>query len=87
MAFPNLVEPRETPTMDEAKARIDELYESGVPFFSKSTIREIWDQFKAQPAAGDKIIFKDLTGATLECEVKLGKSQMMRSGDQKMEHV
>jgi hypothetical protein len=68
-----LVEPRETPTKEQANACIDTLYESDIPFFTKHAIRELSDQLKTQITAGSKIITKDLTGASLEWKVKVGK--------------
>jgi hypothetical protein len=70
----NLIEPRETPTKEQANSRIDALYQSGIPFFTKHAIKEISDQLKTQVTAGDKIITKDLTGASLEWKVKIGES-------------
>ncbi|KAJ5121427.1 uncharacterized protein N7515_009388 [Penicillium bovifimosum] len=74
ITFPTLLEPRSPPTNDEAKARIQELYDSGVPFFTKDAIREIWEQMQRQLGQGDKVVVKDVTGAKLGCEVKLGKT-------------
>lgn len=69
-----LVDARETETKEQAIARIDALYESGIPFFTKRAIRALSDQLKTQNTPGDKIITKDLIGARVEWRVKLGKS-------------
>ncbi|KOS45091.1 hypothetical protein ACN38_g3978 [Penicillium nordicum] len=75
-----LVEPRETPTMEQAITFIDTLYESGVPFFTKHAIRELSDQIQTQTTAGSKIIIKDLTGASLEWKVKVGQPPWLGTG-------
>ena len=69
----HLVEPGEVPTLEEAKAIIDRLYASGVPFFTKEIIQDMWDQVKGDPVQGDKILTKDITGAVVECDVETGK--------------
>ncbi|CAG7983926.1 unnamed protein product [Penicillium salamii] len=74
-----LIEPRETPSKEQAIAFIDELYESKTPFFTKKAIGELAAQLKTQGTAGDTIITKDLTGASLEWKVKVGKSTWRRS--------
>lgn len=65
-------------TKDEALARIDQLYESGVPFFTKESIRAILEQFQRPPVHGDKVFVKDLLGATVECDIKTGDTQIFR---------
>lgn len=67
-----LAEPREAPTLEEAHAIIDRLA-SGVSFFTKELIQDMWDQIKREPARGDKILTKDITGAVVECDVETGK--------------
>ncbi|KAJ5558339.1 hypothetical protein N7535_008552 [Penicillium sp. DV-2018c] len=75
ITFPTLVEPRSPPpTKDEAKARIQELYDSGAPIFTKESIREIWEQIQRKPVEGDKIIIRDITGAKLQSEVRVGST-------------
>lgn len=81
MGQPKLLEPREDVTVEQAQARIDELYASGIPFFTKQAIQELWDQIQSKPTSGDKIVTKDLTGDSLEWKVKLGKSIELRSGE------
>ena len=74
------VEPRDIPTLEEAKAIIDRLYESGVPFFTKELIQDMWDQTKREPTP-DKIITKDITGATVRCNVEMGRVCRMRDAE------
>ncbi|KAJ5093315.1 hypothetical protein N7456_009176 [Penicillium angulare] len=81
MGQPKLLEPREDVTVEQAQARIDELYASGIPFFTKQAIQELWDQIQSKPTSGDRIVTKDLTGASLEWKVKLGKSIELRSSE------
>lgn len=76
-----LIDPRETETKEQVIARIDTLYESGIPFFTKRAIRALSDQLKTQNTLGDKIITKDLTGARIEWRVKLGKTINLILGD------
>jgi hypothetical protein len=71
------VEPRDISTLEEAKAIIDKLYESGVPFFTKELIQDMWNQIKREPTP-DKIITKDITGATVGCDVEMGRICRMR---------
>ncbi|KAJ5376297.1 hypothetical protein N7509_013183 [Penicillium cosmopolitanum] len=61
-----LIEPREKETKEQVIAKIDTLYESGVPFFTKNAIRALSNQLKTKTTPGDKIITKDLTGASIE---------------------
>lgn len=82
-----LAEPGEAPTLEEAREIIDGLYESGVPFFTKGLIQDMWDQIKQDPALGDKILTKDITGAVVECEVEKGKVRQWRVDDTEMEYV
>ncbi|OQE85790.1 hypothetical protein PENNAL_c0023G03331 [Penicillium nalgiovense] len=82
-----LAEPGEAPTLEEAREIIDRLYESGVPFFTKGLIQDMWDQIKQDPALGDKILTKDITGAVVECEVEKGKVRQWRVDDTEMEYV
>ncbi|CAI7670689.1 unnamed protein product [Penicillium crustosum] len=82
-----LAEPGEVPTQEEAKAIIDRLYESGVPFFTKELIQDMWDQIKQDPVHGDKILTKDITGAVVECDVETGKVRQWRVDDMELEYV
>jgi hypothetical protein len=69
-----LADPREKESKEEVIAKIDALYESGVPFFTKRAIRALSDQLKTKTTPGDKIVTEDLTGASIEWKVKIGKS-------------
>ncbi|KAJ6014317.1 hypothetical protein N7540_008908, partial [Penicillium herquei] len=60
---------------EEVKAHINALYESGVPFFTKKAFQDVVDQLDSDPTAGDEIITKDLTGASLKWKVRLGLSK------------
>jgi hypothetical protein len=82
-----LAEPGEAPTLEEAVEIIDRLYESGVPFFTKALIQDIWDQIKQDPALGDKILTKDITGAVVECEVEKGKVRQWQVDNTDIEYV
>ncbi|KAF3027952.1 hypothetical protein E8E15_001452 [Penicillium rubens] len=82
-----LAEPGEAPTLEEAVEIIDRLYESGVPLFTKALIQDIWDQIKQDPALGDKILTKDITGAVVECEVEKGKVRQWQVDNTDIEYV
>ncbi|KAJ5761411.1 hypothetical protein N7533_003450 [Penicillium manginii] len=69
-----LADPREKESKEQVIAKIDALYESGVPFFTKRAIRALSDQLKTKTTPGDKIVTEDLTGASIEWKVKIGKS-------------
>lgn len=61
-------------TMREALARIDELYDAGKPFFTKESIRFVYEQFQGSTGAGDKILVKDVAGATIEYTLRTGET-------------
>lgn len=65
-------------TEEEALARIDEVYNSGKPFFTKEAIRGIYEQLQRPPARGDKVLGKDITGEAVEFEIETGKIQRLR---------
>ncbi|KAJ5636040.1 uncharacterized protein N7484_009353 [Penicillium longicatenatum] len=74
--------PADTPkSEEEALARIDELYSSGAPWFSKETIRSALEQIQRQPAHGDKIFVKAIDGAMVEYDTKCGDIKTMREPD------
>lgn len=70
-------------TKEEALAHIDHLYESGTPFFTKEAIRAIYEQFQRLPAHayGAKVFAKDLTGATVEFQLEIGKTEQFYEED------
>ncbi|KAJ5815058.1 hypothetical protein N7474_006835 [Penicillium riverlandense] len=61
-------------TMDEALARIDELYDSGKLFFTKESIRAVYEQFQGSTGHGEKIFVKDVEGATIEYTLRTGET-------------
>ncbi|KAJ5312681.1 hypothetical protein N7508_003511 [Penicillium antarcticum] len=73
------VNPRKRPTVEEAEARIHELYDSGKAFFTKKAISDIWEQCQRNPRYGDKITTTDLNGDDVEIEVQTGQIQEFRS--------
>ncbi|KAJ5782415.1 hypothetical protein N7457_004189 [Penicillium paradoxum] len=68
-----LVHCKGVPPLKEAEALIDRLYASGVPFFTKQTIQYAWDQIKREPARGEEIFLKHITGETAVCIAETGK--------------
>lgn len=65
-------------TMGEALARIDELYDSEKPFFTKESIRGVYEQFQGPTGPGDKIFVKDVAGATIEYTLRTGETFIWR---------
>ncbi|KAJ5279562.1 hypothetical protein N7478_004934 [Penicillium angulare] len=59
-------------TEEEALARLDELYTSGVPFFSKASIRSVLEQMQRPLVEGDKILVKALDGSMVEYTMRTG---------------
>lgn len=55
---------------EEALAQIDRLYESGVPFFSKSMISDAWEKIQQLNAPGSKILLKAPDGIVIEHETR-----------------
>jgi hypothetical protein len=76
--------------MGEALARIDELYNSGKPFFTKESIRAVYEQFQGSTGPGDKIYVKDVAGATIEYTLRTGETftwRLRSDGMEKKEEV
>lgn len=65
-------------TIGEAFARIDELYDSEKPFFTKESIRAVYEQFQGPTSPGDKIFVKDVAGATTEYTLRTGETSIWR---------
>ncbi|CEJ58710.1 hypothetical protein PMG11_07358 [Penicillium brasilianum] len=74
----------EPKTTEEAQERIDKLYESGVPFFSKEMIRFAFEQCQRKPPRGEMLYTKDITGAMVEFESQTGdvKKENEEDGDE-----
>ncbi|KAJ5946792.1 hypothetical protein N7454_003631 [Penicillium verhagenii] len=74
--------PADTPkNEEEALARIDELYNAGVPWFSKDTLRSVLEQIQRKPTHGDQIFVKAIDGAVVEYDMKIGDVKPMREDD------
>lgn len=65
-------------TKEEALTRLDEFYTSGVPFFTKDSIRSVWEQFQRPVGKSSKIAVKALDGSIVEYTVKT-KPMTLRS--------
>lgn len=59
-------------TQDEAVAKIEDLYNTGKPLFTKDHLWFIHDQLTAPLEKGDKISVMGLDGATVNFEVNTG---------------
>ncbi|KAJ5690103.1 hypothetical protein N7462_004495 [Penicillium macrosclerotiorum] len=74
--------PHDAPqSIDEAVARIDQMYESGIPFFTKDAIRSAFEQCQQEPASGKKIYLPGLDGAIVEFDTWTGESRPGTSMD------
>ncbi|KAJ5702666.1 hypothetical protein N7488_010214 [Penicillium malachiteum] len=69
--WPTLATQRKELDRAEVKAHINALYESGTPFFAKKKFQDVVDQLDRYTTAGDVIVTKDLTGASLEWKCAL----------------
>ena len=79
--------PADTPqSLKEAQDRIDELYASGVPFFTKENIRSAFEQMQRPHARGDKIFLKAVDGATIEFDMRTGDVKPRIENDVKSEY-
>lgn len=76
-------------TTDEAVSRLDQLYESGVPFFTKEAIRAAFDQCQrlAKPQENTMIYMKDLTGAMIKFTTKTGEIDNFEEDGVEYEHL
>lgn len=59
----------------QATSIVDQLYDSGVPFFTKEKFQVISRQLKRQPPSGDRIFLDDLFGTKLECVSRLEETE------------
>lgn len=67
---------------EEALARIDRLYESGVPFFSKEMISDAWKKIQQLNVPGGKILLKGPDGIVIEHETSTEEfSERYRDSD------
>ncbi|KAJ5587449.1 uncharacterized protein N7459_003214 [Penicillium hispanicum] len=81
--------PSDTPkSMEEAQARIDGLYASGVPFFTKANLRSALEQIQRSPARGEKIFLQAVDGATVEFDMRTGEVKpRIDENDQRTEYL
>lgn len=84
------VAPDAPQNIEEAIARIDQLYNSGIPFFTKDELRAIHEQFQRSPGHGDEVLVRDVAGATIASTLKIGetfKHHSMESRDVLEEYI
>ncbi|PLN83144.1 hypothetical protein BDW42DRAFT_165395 [Aspergillus taichungensis] len=62
-------------SVTEAMARIDQLYEAGMPFFTKQSIREVSNQLQRSSQCGDKITVRGVDGVGVEFDVLTGETR------------
>lgn len=79
---------RERPTVEEAEARIHEIYDSGKVFFTKKAISDLWAQCQRNPQYGDKLTTTDLNGDDVEIEAQTGRvKEFLNKNDVKGAYV
>ncbi|KAL5344101.1 hypothetical protein BJX70DRAFT_393522 [Aspergillus crustosus] len=72
----------EETTPSEALSRIDEWHDSGKPFFTKESIREVHDQLREQPKSGDRLLVKGLDGVDVAFEIRRGDRRACNDNDE-----
>lgn len=65
---------------EEAYSRIEELYNSGVPFFTKERIESLYYQLQHIFSEGDELLIEDITGAEIRL-ILHGKSRWIHGID------
>ncbi|KAJ6037058.1 hypothetical protein N7540_001337 [Penicillium herquei] len=68
-------------TEEEALAQIEELYQSGVPFFTKEMMREAMKEIRRPLAKGDNVYLKDMNGAMVAYQMGHGDIQEFPNAD------
>jgi len=76
-----LVKPMTETTMDDVRARLEKIYASGLPLFTKEGIGYAWEQIKREVGHGDKVFTQDISGETVEYDVITGKVKSMGEED------
>ena len=76
-----LVNPKDETTLEEVKDRLDKVYESGAPFFTKERIRFAWEEIKREPGYAKKVFTKDINDELVECDVNTDKIRSMGEKD------
>ncbi|OKP11082.1 hypothetical protein PENSUB_3491 [Penicillium subrubescens] len=72
-------------TISEAFDRIDEVYNSGKPFFTKDSIRAVYVQFQRSTNRGDKVLVKDVAGTLIEYTLRTGETFIWRLSSEQEE--
>lgn len=72
-------------SLNEAIRRIDEIYNSGKPFFTKTSICAIYEQFQGSKSPGDKIFVRDVAGTMIEYTLRTGETFFWRLGSDSIE--
>ncbi|KAJ5713188.1 uncharacterized protein N7483_010369 [Penicillium malachiteum] len=68
-------------TEEEALAHIDELYQSGVPFFTKEMMRSAMKEIRRPLTNKDKVHLKDMNGAVVAYQMDLGNIEEFPNSD------
>lgn len=85
----------ENPSFAAEKAKVRELYDRGVPFFTKSALKELKDQMdavnsmaeKGRSTDGQKFVFSSITGQKVERGVMKGLRNSRQFGKDKVRYV
>ena len=63
-----------TETTKQLRQRLEKVYASGRPLFTKKNIRYTWAQTKRAVSHGGKVYSKDFSGNTIEHDVMFGRN-------------
>lgn len=85
----------ENPNFAAQKLKVRELYDRGVPFFTKSAMKELKDQIDAvnsmaengRSTDGQKFVFSSIMGQTVERAVMKGLTHSRQFGKEKVLYV
>jgi len=59
--------------MAEATRKIRALYDAGIPFYTKESLREVCQQLEKCPERGQKISIKGVNGTMVDFEIETGR--------------
>jgi hypothetical protein len=68
-------------SIEEVKARLDKVYESGIPLFTKERIRYAWEEIQREPGHGGKVFTKDIHGELVQYDVITGETRQLKGMD------
>lgn len=89
------IQKMENPNFTAQKLKVRELFDRGVPFFTKSAMKELKDQIDAinsmtengRSTDGQKFVFPSITGQTVERPVMKGLTHSRHFGKERVMYV